>query len=67
MCVHVLNAFAPMAVSPSFYNRACSDDDVTYLLTIVPHPLGHWQLQELFGNQKVLEKGLEPSTFTLGK
>ena len=25
-------------------------DDVMYLFTTVPHPHGHWQLQELLGN-----------------
>ena len=25
-------------------------DDVMYLVTTVPHPHGHWQLQELLGN-----------------
>ena len=24
-----------------------------YLFTTVPHPHGHWQPQELFGNQKI--------------
>ena len=25
--------------------------DMMYLFTTVPHPHGHWQLQELLGNQ----------------
>ena len=28
-----------------------SSHDVMYLFTTVPHPHGHWQLQELLGNQ----------------
>ena len=42
------------------------DDDVMYLLTTLPHPHGHWQLQELLGNHLVVPLILAPQVLDSG-
>ena len=60
LVVHLphLGTCAGTTIEPSCTgdHRPSSCDDVMYLLTTVLHPHGHWQLQELLGNQNFIHE-----------